>query len=73
MNNLSLSVKDPKSFDNKSSITGKLEGIDEAKNVATYVLLNQLSNFWRTPDIPLINCEVSLTSTWLENYLLVRS
>ena len=28
--------------------------------------LKFLSNFWRTLDIPLINCEVSLTVTWSE-------
>ena len=26
-----------------------------------------LSNFWRTLDIPLINCEISLNLTWSEN------
>ena len=29
-----------------------------------------LSNFWRTLDMPLINCEVSLTLTWSENSAL---
>ena len=28
--------------------------------------LKYLSNFWRTLDIPLINCEISLTLTWSE-------
>ena len=32
--------------------------------------LKYLGNFWRTFDIPLINCEVSLTLTWSENCLL---
>ena len=26
--------------------------------------LKYVSNFWRTLDMPLINCEVSLTLTW---------
>ena len=26
--------------------------------------LKNLSNFWRTLDMPLINCELSLTLTW---------
>ena len=29
--------------------------------------LKYLSNFWRTLDIPLNNCEISLTLTWSEN------
>ena len=32
--------------------------------------LRYLSNFWRTLDIPLINCEVSLTLTWSENCVI---
>ena len=32
--------------------------------------LKSLSTFWRTLDIPLINCEVSLALTWSENYVL---
>ena len=32
--------------------------------------LKYLSNFWRTLDIPLINCEVSLILTWSEYFVL---
>ena len=32
--------------------------------------LNHLSNFWRTQDIPLINCEINLILTWSENCVL---
>ena len=32
--------------------------------------LRYLSNLWRTRDIPLINCEVSLTLTWSENCVI---
>ena len=34
------------------------------------VPLKDLSNFWKTLDIPLINCEVSLTLTWPKNCIL---
>ena len=40
------------------------------KNLAIVVQLKYLSNFWRTLDMPLINCEVSLTLTWSENCVL---
>ena len=31
-----------------------------------------MGNIWRTLDIPLINCEVSLTLTWSENCIITR-
>ena len=34
--------------------------------------LKYLSNFWRTLDIQLINCEVSLNLRWSENCVLTR-
>ena len=32
--------------------------------------LKYLSIFWRTPDIPLIHCEVPLTLTWSKNCVI---
>ena len=32
--------------------------------------LKYLSNVWKTLDMSLINCEVSLTLTWLENCVI---
>ena len=29
-----------------------------------------LSNFWRSLDIPLINCKVELSLTWIQNCVL---
>ena len=60
--NTNYSIKDSKSFNYKTSITRKLEGNNVQKNDVEFVVpLKYLSNFWRTLDIPLINCEVSLT------------
>ena len=42
------------------------------KNLKIVVPLKYLSNFWRTLDILLINCEVSLTLTWPENCILTN-
>ena len=63
--NINYSIKDSKSFDYKTSITGKLEGNSvEKDDVEIVVPLKYLSNFLRTQDmLPLINCEVSLTLT----------
>ena len=35
------------------------------------VLLKYLSNFWRTPEMPLINCEICLQLKWSRNCILV--
>ena len=40
------------------------------KEVEIAVPLKYLSNFWGTLDIPLINCEVSLTLSWSENCVI---
>ena len=65
------SIKDSKSFDYKTSVTGKLEGKNVGKDdVQIVVPLKYLSNFWRTLAMPLINCEVSLTLAWSKNCVL---
>ena len=42
------------------------------RNLDIVVPLKYLSNFWRTLDMPSINCEVSLTLTWSENCVLTN-
>ena len=54
--NINYSIKNSKSFDYKTSITGKLEGNNvEKDDIEIAVTSKYLSNFWRTLDIPLIN------------------
>ena len=66
--NMNYSVRDSKSFNYKTRITEKLEGNHvEKDDVEIVVPLKYLTNFWRTLDIPLINCEVYLTVIWSEN------
>ena len=69
-NNVNYSIKDSKSFDYKTSITGKLEGNNTEKEVEIVVPLKYLSNFWRTLNMPLINCEINLILTWSEKCVL---
>ena len=59
----------------KTSITGKLEGnnVKKKNDVKIVVRLKYVSNFWRTLDMPLINCEVSLTLTWSKNSVLSKA
>ena len=59
------------SFKYKTSITGKtLENNDSLTNAKLVVPLKYLSNFWRSLNTPLINCEVELILTWSKNYVL---
>ena len=72
---------DSESFKYKTSITGNTYnvGAGEAgydankvgKNETEVVIpLKHLSNFWRTLNIPLINCEIELILTWSKNCVL---
>ena len=46
------------SFKYKTSIAGKTLNNDSLTDAEVVVPLKHLSNFWRSLDIPLINCEV---------------
>ena len=60
-----------KSFKYKISIVGKTpEGNDSLTNAKAVIPLKHLSNFWRSLNIPLINCELELILTWPKNCVL---
>ena len=48
-------------------------GNNRTKNVEIMFPLKYLSNFWRTLEMPLINCEVDLTLTWSSTCVLVST
>ena len=54
-------------------ITGKTPNNDNEKNVEVMVPLKYLSNFWRTLEMPLINCEVNLILTWSSTCVITNS
>ena len=61
------------SFKYKTGITGKTpENNDSLTNVNVVIPLKYLSNFWKSLDMPLINCEVELILTWTKNCALAR-
>ena len=73
------------SFKYKSSIAGKTSNANQEngenteqgntktkRNLKIVVPLKHLSNFWKTLDMPLLSCEVSLTLTWSENFDLTN-
>ena len=53
-------IADTESFKSKVKITGKTPDDGNTKDVEIIVLLKYLSNFWRTLEMLLINCEVNL-------------
>ena len=60
------------SFNFKVKITGRTEN-DGTKDVEIMVPLKYLSNFWRTLEMPLINCEVNLILTWSSTCVLIAT
>ena len=62
--NINYTIKGSKSFDYKTNITGRLESKNTEKEVEITVPLKHLSNFWRTLDVSLINCDINLIFTW---------
>ena len=60
------------SFNFKAKITGQT-GDDGTKDVEIMVPLKYLSNFWRTLEMPLINCEVNLILKWSSTCVIVSA
>ena len=60
------------SFNFKAKITGET-GNNGTKVVEIIVPLKYLSNFWRTLEMPLINCEVNLILTWSSTCVLIAT
>ena len=57
---------------NSSSFKYKSNFISD-RNVKIAVPLKYLSNFWRSLEMPLINCKVELSLKWYENCILSRT
>ena len=70
---INYSIMGSKSFDYKANfIEGGVTQNNLTKNdVKIVVPLKHLSNFWRSLNIPLINCEIELILTWFKNCVLI--
>ena len=67
-------ITQSESFKSKIKITGKTTAAANTKeDVEIIVLLKYLSNFWRTLEMPLINCEVNLELTWSRDCVITNS
>ena len=60
------------SFNFKVKFTGQTRD-DGTKDVEIMVPLKHLSNFWRTLEMPLINCEINLILTWSSTCAIVST
>ena len=65
-------LADSESFKSKIKITRKTPAAGNEKNIEIIVPLKYLSNFWRTLEMPLINCEVNLILTWSSNCVITN-
>ena len=71
-NEINHSIINSKSFDYKANFIGSVTHNNLTKNnVKIVVPLKYLSNFWRSLNIPLINCEVELILAWFKNCVLI--
>ena len=59
------------SFNFKTKITGQTNNNGRIDSVEIMVQLKYLSNFWRTLEMPLINCEVNLILTWSADCVII--
>ena len=59
------------SFNFKAKITGQTDDDGEINNVEIMFPLKYLSNFWRTLEMYLINCEVELILYWSANCVII--
>ena len=66
-------ITQSESFKSKIKITGKTPAAGNTKDVEIIVPLKYLSNFWRTLEMPLINCEVNLILTWSRDCVITNS
>ena len=57
----------------KTKITSQADDNGRTDNVEIMVSLKYLSNFWRTSEMSLINCEVNLILTWSENCVIINT
>ena len=66
-------LTDSESFKSQVKITGNVPATGNTKDVEIIVPLKYLRNFWRTPEMPLINCEVNLILTWSKDCVITNS
>ena len=54
-------------------MTGKTYDDGDIENVKVMIPLKYFSDFWRTLEMPLINCAVELILTWSRNCVIIST
>ena len=69
-----MTINNSQSFKYKADLVGKTknakDGSSFVKDTKIVVPLKYLSNFWRSLEMPLINCKVYLELNWIEDCIL---
>ena len=65
-----LTINNASSFKYKANLIGNTEDNGTKNKVKIAVPLKYLSNFWRSLEIPLINCKVEFSLKWYEECIL---
>ena len=73
--NVKLTIDNSQSFKCKAALLGKTADAvnntnSSVKDAKIVVPLKYLSNFWRSLEMPLINCKVYLELNWIEDCIL---
>ena len=73
--NADLTINNSQSFKYKAALLGKTANAvnntnSSVKDAKIVVPLKYLSNFWRSLEMPLINCKVYLELNWIEDCIL---
>ena len=68
-NNADVSNDNAPSFKYKANLIGNTEANGTKNGVKIAAPLKYLSNFWRSLEMPLINCKVELSLNWYERCL----
>ena len=61
------------SFKYKANLIGNTENNGPKNRVKIAIPLKYLSNFWRSLEMPLINCKVELSLKWIKNFVLTAA
>ena len=59
-----------KFFEYKTKLIGSTPDDNNVLDTAVVVLLKYLSNFWRSLDLPLINCKIELDLSWSKECII---
>ena len=65
-----LTIENAFSFKYEANFIGNTENNGIKNGVKVALPLRYLSNFWRSSEMPLINCKVELSLKWHENCIL---